>query len=252
MEGDMNERVALVTGGGSGIGQACVESFARRGAAVVVADRDEAAAQRVAAAVIAAGGRGVAFVLDVTDSVQCSTAVNFSVATFGGLHMAANVAGISGAQKPIHETTDEEWRDVLAVNLDGVFYSLRAEITYMVANGGGAIVNMGSIYSVVARDNFPAYIAAKHGLLGLSRSAALDYAVHGIRVNTVGPAVIRTALYEAHKDMAGAQERILATNPMQRVGESHEVGDLVTWLCSDQATFVTGGYYPVDGGYTAR
>jgi len=251
MAADMNGKVVLVTGGGSGIGEACVERFALAGARIVVVDRNASEAARVADKVAAPGGRALAFGADVSDPAQCEAAVSFATKEMGALNLAANVAGVAGGNNPIHETSPEDWRSVMSVNLDGVFYSLRAELAYMVEHGGGAIVNMGSIYSVVGRENYPAYTASKHGVLALTRSAAIDYAPYGIRVNTVGPAVIRTPLYEENKERVGAKYRIDAT-PAKRVGEPWEVANLVVWLCSDEASYITGGYYPVDGGYTAR
>jgi NAD(P)-dependent dehydrogenase (short-subunit alcohol dehydrogenase family) len=140
---------------------------------------------------------------------------------------------------------------VLSVNLDGVFYNLRAELAHMVVNGGGSIINMASIYSVVGRASMPGYVAAKHGVLGLTRAAALDTATTGVRINCVGPSTIRTPLLEANQDEAG-MAALAAGNPSERLGEPEEVASLVTWLASDESTFVTGAYYAVDGGFTAR
>jgi 2-dehydro-3-deoxy-L-rhamnonate dehydrogenase (NAD+) len=251
MTNELTGRVVLVTGGGSGIGAACVERYARSGAKVVVVDRNVGEAERVANGVVAAGGVAVSFGADVSDPLQCEAAVTFAVKEMGGLNIAANVAGVGGTNSPIHELSVEDWRRVLSINLDGVFYSMRAELGHMVKNGGGVIVNMGSIYSVVGREKYPDYTVAKHGVLALTRSAAIDYATVGIRVNAVGPAVIRTPLYEQNKDLAGVKTRVDAT-PAKRVGEANEVANLVVWLSSDEASYITGGYYPVDGGYTAR
>ena len=196
--GRLAGKVALVTGGGSGIGEAVVRRFAAEGAAVVVMDHNGAAAAAVAGEI----PQGVSVTGDVADPVVSEAAVERAVSEFGGLHVAANVAGVSGPIVPFLEYSVEDWRKVLSVNLDGVFYNLRAELAHMVANGGGSIINMASIYSVVGRASMPGYVAAKHGVLGLTRAAALDTATTGVRINCVGPSTIRTPLLVANQDEA--------------------------------------------------
>ena len=244
--GRLTDKVALVTGGGSGIGEAIVRRFAADGAAVLVMDRDEAAAARVAADIPG----GVPFAGDVTDPAASEAAVERAVSEFGALHATVNNAGISGPITPIQDYPIEDWRAVTSVNLDGVFFCLRAQVRYMLVNGG-ADLNMASIYSVVGRASMPGYVAAKHGVLGLTKAAALDCATSGVRVNAVGPATIRTPLLEAMQDEAG-KAALAELNPMKRLAEADEVANVVAWLASDESSFVNGAYYAVDGALTAR
>ncbi len=241
------DKVALVTGGASGIGEAIARRFAAEGASVVVMDRQPEAAERVAAEL----PRATSFAGDVTDPEVCEQAVAHTVATFGGLHVAANVAGIGGPLISAEEYPLEDWRKVMAVNLDGVYFSLRAELRHMLVGDGGSIVNMASMFSVVARDSMVAYVASKHAVLGITRAAAIDCATRGVRVNCVGPAVIGTPLLAASLDQAGA-DALAALNPFGRLGEPEEVASVVAFLASDEASFVSGSFYPVDGAFTAR
>jgi NAD(P)-dependent dehydrogenase (short-subunit alcohol dehydrogenase family) len=243
----LDRKVALVTGGASGIGEAVAHRFAAEGASVVVMDVQAEAAQRVASALPSA----VAIVGDVSEPEASERAVELAVERFGGLHVAANVAGIGGPFASVEEYPVEEWRRITGINLDGVFFSMRAELRQMLAAGAGSIVNMASIYSVVGRDSMIGYVASKHAVLGMTRAAALDCAARGVRVNCVGPATIRTPLLEASQDEAGAA-RLASGIPLRRLGEPEEVANVVAWLASDEASFVNGSYYPVDGAFTAR
>ena len=245
--GRFHGKVALVTGGGSGIGEAVAQRIAGEGAALVVADVNADAADRVAAAL----PRASAFSGDVRDPATCERAVEHAVEAYGGLDIAANIAGIGG---PLISTEDypvDDWRQVIAVNLDGVYFSMRAQLRHMLATGGGSIVNMASMFSVVARDSMVAYVASKHGVLGLTRAAAIDCATRGVRVNCVGPAVIRTPLLAAALDDEQSAA-LAALNPEARLGEPAEVASVVAWLMSDESSFVNGAFYAVDGAFTAR
>lgn len=244
----LNGRVALVTGGGSGIGEACARVLARSGARVVVADLDVDTARRVSSEL---PGQALAVEVDVTDPDAVEAMVTRAIEHFGGLRVAVNNAGIGGPPAATGDQTTEVWRRVMSVNLDGVFYCTRSQIRAMRAAGGGSIVNMASILGSVGFAMSDAYVAAKHGVVGLTKNAALEHAADRIRVNAVGPGFIRTPLLATNMD-ADTLRELAALHPIGRLGEPKEVAELVGWLASDAASFATGGYYPIDGGYLAR
>lgn len=248
---DYTDAVALVTGGGAGIGEACVKELCRQGAAVVVADLDPAQAERVAAAARETGARALGIGADVSQEEDCAAMVGAAVEHFGRLDVAVNNAGVAGTRGPVGDLTLDQWRASLAVTLDGTFLSMRAQLPVMVAQGAGAIVNIGSIQSSVALADTAAYTTAKHGVLGLTRSAAIDYAPAGVRVNCVGPGFVATpSLLE--KVPPEAQAEFAGLHPLGRMAQPEEVAKLVAFLGSADASNITGGYHLVDGGYTAQ
>jgi NAD(P)-dependent dehydrogenase (short-subunit alcohol dehydrogenase family) len=248
---DYSDKVAIVTGGASGIGEATVHTFASMGAKVVIADFDDTLGRSVADKVIADGGVASFYKVDVARPAEVESMVRHAVDTYGGLHLAVNNAGIGGAMLPTGEHPLDDWQRVIDINLSGVFYGMRYEIPAILESGGGAIVNMASILGTVGFANAPAYVAAKHGVVGLTKAAALEYSAKGIRINSVGPGFIKTPLLDANLDEA-MMTAVAGMHPIQRMGSSQEVANLVAFLCSDEAAFCTGSYYLVDGGYTAQ
>ena len=251
MDNRFGNRIALVTGGGSGIGAAIARQLAREGAGVVVADIDQRHAEAVAKEIVAAKGIGVAAQVDVADATAVEALIDFTKRTYGGLHLAVNNAGIGGPSSPTGDYPLEGWHKVLNVNLNGVFYGLRYEIPAMIASGGGAIVNMASILGTLGFAQAPAYVAAKHGMVGLTKTAAIEYAKHGIRINSVGPGFIDTPLLSNNLD-AAALGYVTGLHPIGRLGTSEEVAELTCFLLSDAASFITGSYHLVDGGYSVQ
>lgn len=251
MARDFEGKVAFVTGGASGIGEAVARQLAARGAKVVVADLKLETGQKVVDAIVASGGIASAVAVDVGQPDQVERAIKFAVDTYGGLHLAVNNAGIGGVAKATADYSVEEWRKVVEIDLNSVFYSTKYEVPEMLKSGGGAIVNMASILGTNGFANAPAYVSSKHGVVGLTKATAIDYAKQGIRVNAVGPGFIETPLL-GDNTANNTFDALRALHPMGRLGTSDEVAALTLFLLSDAASFITGSYHLVDGGYAAQ
>jgi len=247
----LRDKVALVTGGGSGIGEAIAKRFASHGTKVVVTDINKENAEQTAKEIRNAGGEAISLQADVSIAADSRKSVETASKEFGALHFACNNAGIGGEAAPIGEMPPESFDHVIRVNLSGVFYGMHYQIPAMLEAGGGAIVNISSILGQVGFAQSCAYVAAKHGLVGLTKNAALEYSAKGIRTNVVGPGFIKTPLLDDNLNEEQL-EMIKQLHPIGRLGESEEVANLVVWLCSDEASFITGSYYAIDGGYLAQ
>ena len=247
----LHGKVAIVTGGASGIGQSTALAFAREGVKVVVSDVDEQGGAETVRMIEEKGGEAIFFKADVSKSSEVEAMVRAAVETFGGLHFACNNAGIGGQLAETANYSLESWQKVIDINLSGVFYCMKYEIPAMLKQGGGVIVNMASILGTVGTPNAPAYVAAKHGVVGLTKTAALEYSARGIRISAVCPAYIRTPLIE-NALPPEALRQLVSLHPIGRLGEPEEVAELVVWLCSDGASFVMGSPILVDGGYIAQ
>lgn len=249
--GILNEKVAIVTGAGSGIGRAIAELYAKEGAKVLVSDINEEHGKETVKMIVSAGGAASFFKADTSSPEDNRKLVDEAVSKYGGLHLAVNNAGIGGPLGDAGDYPIDGWDKTIAINLSGVFYGLRYQIPAILKAGGGSIINMASILGQVGTPMSPAYVAAKHGVIGLTKAAALGYAAKNIRINAVGPGYIRTPLVENSLDEA-TLNALVALHPIGRLGRSEEVAELCLWLNSDKASFVTGAYYPVDGGYLAQ
>ena len=250
--GALDGRVALVTGAGAGIGRASALIFAREGARVVVVDIDDTGGDETVDLVERGGGAATFVHADVSDADQVEAMVRHAVSTFGGLDCALNNAGMGSGGQPIADYPVSEWDRAIGVMLTGVFLGMKYEIPAMLARGGGAIVNTSSVAGLTGYPGQSGYIAAKHGVIGLTRTVALEYATQGIRVNAICPGTARTPMVAAALEHSPEiAEHLVGLLPIGRVAEPSEIAEAAVWLCTDAASFVLGTAFSVDGGYTA-
>jgi len=246
----LEDKVALVTGAAMGIGRASAQAFAREGAAVVVADIDAEGGHETVGLVEDAGGQASFVLADVSVKADVEAMVEHAAATYGGLDCAHNNAGVAAPMAPLAEYPDDGWDRTIAVMLTGVYHCMKAEIPRMLERGGGAIVNTASGVGLVGYPNQAAYTASKHGVIGLTKVAALDYGSQGIRVNAICPGTARTPMVDAAiRDLPGIEEEVTKLHPIGRIAEAAEIAEAAVWLCSPAASFVLGVALPVDGGY---
>ncbi len=253
MAGLLDGKVALITGGSTGIGRATAQIFAREGAQVGVADVNAEGAEETVRLIQAAGGAALFIRADVSQAADTEAMVRTVVETYGRLDCAFNNAGIEGEMQSTQDYSEAVWERVMGINLKGVWLSMKAEIQHMLGHGGGAIVNTASAAGLVAVPSLSAYVAAKHGVVGLTKTAALEYAKAGIRVNAVCPGGVDTPMVQrvfgSSQELA---EAAIASEPVGRLAQPAEIGEAVAWLCSDAASFVTGHPMAVDGGMVAQ
>ncbi|WP_296413621.1 glucose 1-dehydrogenase [Zoogloea sp.] len=247
---DLYDKVYIVTGGGSGMGRATCQALAAEGARIMLGNRNPVDGEAIAAEIRATGGQAVFRQTDVSRAADCAALVACAMEHFGRLDGAFNNAGLQREFCDIHETPDADISDVIDINLKGMLYMMKYEAAAMLASGGGSIVNNSSIFGLKAMPRLAYYVAAKHGIIGATRAAALDYARKGIRVNAVCPGPIKTASYDR---VTGGDDHMYDDGvPMHRIGQPREVSNAVLWLLSEQSSYVTGGFIPVDGGMSAN
>jgi NAD(P)-dependent dehydrogenase (short-subunit alcohol dehydrogenase family) len=247
----LENKVAIITGAASGIGKATALLFAKEGAKVVVSDINEEEGKEVVKAIEKEGGIALFIKADTSNPEAVENLVKQTVAKFGGLHIAVNNAGIGGVQKTVADYPLDEWKKVLDINLSGVFYGVKYQIPAMKKSGSGSIINMASILSQAGFGQSVAYVAAKHAVIGLTKTAAIDHAKDNIRVNAVGPGFVYTGLVnEGAMGKEGIKD-LEAKHPIGRLGKPEEIAEMCLFLASDKSSFSTGDYYPVDGGYLA-